>query len=61
MKKDTSLHVLGSGDEAVVNVFNSFEKEKTPEKVAQSINIDFCFKLVLKPSKKFSQKLKYFF
>ena len=36
--KDTSLHILDSGNEELVNIFQSFELEKTPEKAAKMIN-----------------------
>ena len=35
---DTSLHILDSGDEELVNILQSFEMEKTPKKAAKVIN-----------------------
>ena len=35
---DTSLHILDSGDEELVNILQSFETEKTPTKAAKVIN-----------------------
>ena len=53
---DTSFHLLYSGNEELVNIFQSFEMEKTPEQAAKRINGRledcFCSKLVFNLSKK---------
>ena len=53
---DTSLHILDSGDEELVNILQSFETEKTPKDAAKLINERlegyFCFKPVFNLSKK---------
>ena len=54
--RDTSLHILDSGDEELVNIWQSFETEKTPKKAAKAINERlegyFCWKFVFNLSKK---------
>ena len=35
---DTSLHILDSGDEELVNILQSFETKKAPKKAAKVIN-----------------------
>ena len=48
---DTSLHILDSGDEELVNILQSFEMEKTPKKAAKVINErleDYCSTLAKK-------------
>ena len=35
---DTSLHILDSGDEELVNILQSFETKKTTKKAAKMIN-----------------------
>ena len=35
---NSSLHILDSGDEELVNILQSFETEKTPTKAAKVIN-----------------------
>ena len=53
---DTSLHILDSGDEELVNILQSFETEKTPTKAAKVINQRlegyFCSKSVFNLIKK---------
>ena len=53
---DTSLHILDSGDEELVNILQSFETIKTPKKAAKVINERlegyFCSKSVFNLSKK---------
>ena len=55
---DTSLHILYSGDKELVNILQSFETEKSPEKATKVINerleVYFCSKSVLNFSKKVS-------
>ena len=49
---DTSFHLLYSGNEELVNIFQSFEMEKTPEQAAKRLEDCFCSKLVFNLSKK---------
>ena len=53
---DSSLHILDSGDEELVNILQSFETEKTPTKAAKVINERlegyFCSKSVFNLIKK---------
>ena len=53
---NSSLHILDSGDEELVNILQSFETEKTPTKAAKVINERlegyFCSKSVFNLSKK---------
>ena len=37
-RNDTSLHILDSGDEKLVNILQSFETNKIPKKAAEVIN-----------------------
>ena len=52
----TSLHILDSGDEELVNILKSSETKKTPKKAAKVINEMlegyFCSKSVFNLSKK---------
>ena len=53
---DTSLHILDSGDEELVNILQAFETEKTPKKPAKVINerleCYFCSTSMFNRSKK---------
>ena len=53
---DTSLHILDSGDEELINILQSSEMEKTPKKAAKVITERlegyFCSTSVFNLSKK---------
>ena len=55
-RNDTSLQILDSEDEELVNILQSFELEKTPKRAAKVINerleVYFCSKSVFNLSKK---------
>ena len=56
LENDTTLHILDSGNEELVNILQSFETDKTPKKAAKVINERlegyFCSESVFNLSKK---------